>query len=518
MQKESWPKPFKYRWYQKDLLTDKSKNIILTAGRAVGKCNPMFSRIYTNKGYTSIAAIIKSGDPYFVVYALNNENKLVQRRATFEKNGMAKVLRVETESGFTFDGTVNHPILTPNGYIRTDQLSVGDEVAIASSLPWEGSAKALNWFELRWFGYASGASVKINPEMYFNLAYQKQVAEFQAIAKYFDCTLIQDSYGFKLSVKRGFFKHYVNILLKEMKCRYSTRQPLLRVPDIVRMEALSNIKVYLESFFSLWGTVERKDGQYTVSVSHPRKTFLQDIQELLLRFSVETIITHKNDVYELKLRDEKSVYRFFQKLTIPGVDSSFLPMPFNYEDEDDIEYRFDKIVNIIDKGSQPTFAISVKDDHNYICDGLIVHNSLVLEDKIMYESINYDIIFPETKEQAVSTANENQLMPLWDRLDHRFNNSKLYSEYIRGGGLNRSKKTLTIPVPNGDPYKITSRIAGNKGENSVVGLHVARIKVDEIQLYPWSTWTQLMPTLNAWEENTQVFCCGVKLIGSPFLQ
>jgi hypothetical protein len=41
LQREEWPKrPFKYRWYQRDLITDKSPYISLAAGRAVGKCHP----------------------------------------------------------------------------------------------------------------------------------------------------------------------------------------------------------------------------------------------------------------------------------------------------------------------------------------------------------------------------------------------------------------------------------------------------------------------------------------------
>ena len=46
--KSSWPKKdFAYRWYQRDLMTDRNEYIVLTGGRAIGKCQPRNARLYT---------------------------------------------------------------------------------------------------------------------------------------------------------------------------------------------------------------------------------------------------------------------------------------------------------------------------------------------------------------------------------------------------------------------------------------------------------------------------------------
>ena len=56
--KENWPKkPFAYRWYQRDLLTDRSPKIVLRGGRAIGKCQPETVRILTDKGYRTLRDI-----------------------------------------------------------------------------------------------------------------------------------------------------------------------------------------------------------------------------------------------------------------------------------------------------------------------------------------------------------------------------------------------------------------------------------------------------------------------------
>src|SRR5688572_24226789 len=104
--REEWPKvPFKYRWYQKDLLTDKSEYISLVAGRAVGKCNSMHSRIYVHPyGYLPINEILKFRAPILehgplTIACINPETKqLEQRRFKITKNGRFDVFRVTTAS------------------------------------------------------------------------------------------------------------------------------------------------------------------------------------------------------------------------------------------------------------------------------------------------------------------------------------------------------------------------------------------------------------------------------------
>src|SRR5258706_1224539 len=174
---EEWlTEPFKYRWYQRDLLSDQNEFISLVAGRSVGKCSPDSARIYTYPyGYVSIRDLLmyKSRiSTYFIVYAINENQQLVQRRAYLENNGSEVVFEVRTAAGHTFEGTINHPILTPTGYSQIGDLMVGSKVAVATSLPHYSEQAAFSWEELRWLGYMIGFPT-FSPERYIPLKYQK---------------------------------------------------------------------------------------------------------------------------------------------------------------------------------------------------------------------------------------------------------------------------------------------------------------------------------------------------------
>src|SRR3954462_3751532 len=78
MRKYEWPKhPFRYTWYQRDILTDQNEYIVLCAGRSVGKCSPYYATVYTYEdGYQTIGQL--KNKKAFSVYALDQAGKFVQ--------------------------------------------------------------------------------------------------------------------------------------------------------------------------------------------------------------------------------------------------------------------------------------------------------------------------------------------------------------------------------------------------------------------------------------------------------
>lgn len=144
--------PWEFRDYQRQFLTDQSEFILYTGGRAIGKCSPSGSKVYTTDGYRTIGELAKK--PYFITYALDVDTKeIVQRRAVAIKDKLSGAYTLTTESGFKFTGTEVHPILTPDGWRLTADLQEGDYVAVATRLPWESTRQALRWHELRILGY-----------------------------------------------------------------------------------------------------------------------------------------------------------------------------------------------------------------------------------------------------------------------------------------------------------------------------------------------------------------------------
>lgn len=510
--RDEWPKQkFGYRWYQKDLLTDKTEFISLVAGRAVGKCNSMHSRIYVHPyGYLPINEILTFRAPKFkhgplTVYCMDPVSKeLVQRRFKISKNGRAEVFRVTTAQGHIFRGTANHPLLTQRGYVMIQDLDESDVAAIATYLPHDTGKKEFTWEELRWLGYAAGKD-HVRPEMYYTLKFQRNILEMQQIAKYFDARFERSPNGqYRLLRKRGPLKHYIRKLVEELHLTSVSTHGLRRIPLRVKSECIEQNKIFLEALFSIYAEFTTS----SIVLPHKHKTFTYDIQELLLRLGVESRVeSTENETWKLTVDDYYSYWKFFQELEIPGVSAKNLKLPLNREHPTEF-MRFDTITEITSIGEEFTYAVTVQDHENYICDNLLVHNSLVLEDKIIYEALNVEDVFPVTKESTLVTANVSQMTPILDRLIMRLGNSPLLKDFLRGN-INRSKGTLDFPQPGGSNYRMNARIAGSKGENNMVGLHVPKIIGDEMQIFPFAAFTQLGPTYNSWEPNAGQFYAGV---------
>lgn len=514
--KEEWPqnKPFRYRWYQKDLLSDKSEFIVLTGGRAIGKCSPMTARIYVYPyGYITILelmTLMKSHKtPNFSIYTIDENNKLVQKRLRFDKNGNREVFEVKTSRGHTFLGTNNHPIKTPTGYTEIKDLDTGDEVAIMTYLPHESKQNMFSWEELRWFGYTFGND-RVSQETTIRVRFQTNILELQRIAHIFDARLHKHADGaYTILRKKGWGKHYMTSILASLKQANATIDGINRIPLDIKAERLENIKIFLESFISAHATVATDASLVTFSLKN--KTFSHDVQELLLRFGIESRIQEIESRWHLIIDDYASIYKLFTALDVPGYSTDRLKLPPQIARP--LHFmRWDKITSIKMVGIRATYAIYVPDTHNYISDNLWVHNSIVLEDKMVYEAVNAEEEFPNiTKESVLVTPNMAQMTRILDNKISRFMNSKLLKDFLKGN-INKTAGTMKFPLAGGTEYRFFSRIAGTKGEHNMVSLHATKIKGDEIQIFPMASFMQLMPGYNAWDDNCSQFFAGVNNI------
>lgn len=494
--------PWKMRWYQKDLMTDRTKHIVLTGGRSIGKCQPTTARVYTSTGYQTIAELLKQHS--FPVYALDENKQLVIRRGKVYPDKIDSVFEVETDSGQRIQTTSAHPYLTPTGWKKLKQLQVGDYVAVATSLPEIQSPGILKWHELRFLGYVF-LERKIGAEKPIRYKYKKQEAELQLIAKEFNCNVrYTENREIVLKRKRGYLKHNATWLLHEVGLELANVNGARFIPRQIMQSPNEDTKIFLEALFLRYGNLAQENIRIEVKYS----AVADNIQELLLRFGIESKVERtEKEKFVVTLIDYRAVYRFWITFQLPGISVSSLPVPAQSNDE--LEYlRFDKIKKITLLYSRAkTYAMYVYDDHNYIGDNFYVHNSLVLEDKLVYQVVNNDIEFPVTPESLLIYPNQAQLIPFFNRLVMRFTSSPLLKWYLQNN-VNKSQGTMTFPVRN-PPFILHARIAGGNKETNVIGLHLPRIHIDEAQIFNLGAYTQLRPVENSWEPKVQWFISGV---------
>ncbi len=499
-----WPvQQWNYRDYQRQFLSDKTEFILYTGGRAIGKCQPMSSKILTVNGYQKISSLMHL--PYFIVYALTPKGEVVQRRAVLTKDKLSPAYTIETESGHTVVATANHPILTPDGVYRLmADLHEGDYVAVTTKLPYESVNDALRWHELRILGYTL-LQKGFRVEAFIRPRFKRIGAELERIADDLLAHWHKNFNGdYRFTMRRGPFKHPLTSLYKQVGLQNAfVINGIRTMPDIIMRERIENIQIFLEALFAQFATLTQKN----VSIDVGYRGIAEDLQELLLRFGIESRITRAHDIYRIELLDYRAVYRFWKQFDIPGVSVGSLPVPAATNDPLP-HLRYEKIARKYQSHKvTDTYAIHVYEHNNYISNNVYVHNTVVLEDKMVWDIINSPIEFPVTPEMVLVTANQAQMGPLGDRLILRFTSGKFLQDFLRNN-VNKSAGTLTFPR-KGKPFIFRMRIAGSRGEQNMVGLHIPKIVGDEAQLFPLPAYTQLMPAYNGWEPKRQQVWAGV---------
>lgn len=494
--------PWNSRWYQKDLMTDRTKHIVLTGGRSIGKCQPATAKVYTANGYQTIRELLPQHS--FPVYALDENKQLVIRRGKVYHDKVDALYRVETESGQRIETTLAHPYLTPEGWRKLKQLKVGDYVAITTKLPEMLNPSILKWHELRFLGYVL-LRKNVGAHAPIKIKYKKQEAELQLIAREFNCKVrYTDNKEIVLERKKGYLKHNATWLLHELGLELAKINGARFIPRQIMTSPNEDTKVFLESLFVHFGEL----AQDKISIEATYNAVAEGIQELLLRFGIETRLERIDTTrFIVSLLDYRAVYRFWTTFQLPGISVSSLPVPAQSNDE--LEYlRFDRIKKITQTArNADTYAVYVYDCHNYIGNNFYVHNSLVLEDKLIYEVVNNDIELPQTPELLLLYPNLAQLTPFFNRLIMRFTASPLLKWYLQNN-VNKAQGVMTFPIRN-PPVLLHARIAGGDKESNVVGLHLPRIFIDEAQIFSLGAYTKLKSVLNTWESKIQRFISGV---------
>jgi len=510
--KALWPKQrWNYRDYQKQILTDKTPFISLVGGRAIGKCELATARVYTNNGYVSVGSLAKLSS--FITYCMDNERNLVLRRARAVRDKDAVVYHITTKLGNTLSLTKNHPILTPDGWQESRNIAEGDYVAVTTQLPGMHN-NAFRWHELRYIGYTLLLNEPLRNNKEFIPRYKRIGKEFEHICNLFPVNFGEGPNGGYITYHiKGPYASPLVSLSEELglKSYWSWGTKVRTIPYVLMLEQNDNIKIFLEALFSQFGTISARE----IYIDVPGTAFASQLQELLLRFHIESTISDINkdsdevdaNKARLQLLDYQDVYDFWNTFELPGVSADVSQIPTRREVVTNW-YRFEEVSDVrISPRTHPTYAIYVYEFNNYISSNVIVHNTVILEDKIIYDVVNYDKEYPVTPEQVLTTANQSQMQPLLSKIIQRFTGSPLLKTFLRNN-VNRQEGTMRFPVFS-KPFTFYFRIAGSRGENNVVGLHVPQVKIDEAQLYPPKAYTQLLPILNYWEPKTMLMVTGV---------
>lgn len=131
--------PWEARWYQAEMLRDKSLKKVARCGRRTGKCLPGWVKVFDpiSGDRVSIEELYRRGQANIVT--MTEDYKLVSASTDIVlDNGVKDVFRVTLSSGKEIDATGNHPLYTINGWKMIDELKPGDYVATPKILDFFG--------------------------------------------------------------------------------------------------------------------------------------------------------------------------------------------------------------------------------------------------------------------------------------------------------------------------------------------------------------------------------------------
>ncbi|WP_297497839.1 adenosylcobalamin-dependent ribonucleoside-diphosphate reductase [Thermococcus sp.] len=300
------------------------------------------------------------------------------------KVGLKGVARVRTKEGYEIAATLDHKLMTPDGWKEVKDLKQGDKIVLprfeiedefGSESIGEDLAFVLGWF-------IGDGYLNVNDKrawFYFNAEKEEEIAWRirETLAKHFDIKAEPHCYGnqIKLGVRGKAYKWLESIVKTNEK----------RVPEIVFRLKPTEIASFLRGLFSADGYV---DNDRAIRLTSKNRELLREVQDLLLLFGIlsklydrpypselkyttkegEEKIYHSEGYYELAIANF-SRKLFAEKIGFEGYKMKKLSLKKTKVDEPIV--TVESVENI---GKRLVYDFTVPGHHSYISNGFLSHN------------------------------------------------------------------------------------------------------------------------------------------------
>ncbi|MEO1624304.1 MAG: replicative DNA helicase [Bacteroidota bacterium] len=263
--------------------------------------------------------------------------------------GEKEVYEVKTQSGFTIKASLNHPFYTADGWTQLVDLREGDYIGTAKRVDLDLAESSLSEEEL--IGLAR---------------------EFATDAK-------------------------------------------KQLPSAVFASSKRQIALFLRHLWKQGALDYRQGSDSAISFASASVQQLQAVKSLLLRFGIASELReNKGDIVQLCIIEEDHILAFAKEIGGFGADANVLARLFNdlekeqnvflagknvshakgqslqqqlpqsvevltAEQPDSRDIRWEKIVSIVHIGRRKTYDLHVEDNHNFVANDFVIHNSGAIE-------------------------------------------------------------------------------------------------------------------------------------------
>ena len=353
-----------------------------------------------------------------VVWSVDEHQRMVPRKLLKAfPSGIKPVFRLQLASGRSVEASANHPFLTIDGWSRLDALGAGSFLAVPRRLPaplrpgasWSGDELALlahlTGDGSMGPGWRYTTADEASKELVAGLA--RRLFGIEAGARKVGNTWrLRFPSPYRLTA--GVHHPMHNWL--EPHGLAGSKAWTRFVPSTVLGLGDDKVALFLHHLWATDGPVtNRRNGRGRVVRTYYATTSRRlalDVQRLLLRLDIRSTVAasrkrrmgsprdgvqHYREAYCVRIRGAASRARFLRTVGCHGARGAGIPGALAILDAidgvDGVEENpgvdpgssdlyWDRVVEIVPLGGQPTFDVTIEGTHNFIADGVVAHNSL----------------------------------------------------------------------------------------------------------------------------------------------
>jgi intein/homing endonuclease len=314
-----------------------------------------------------------------------NQNKISTKVLEIHHQGKIPCVKIKTFSGREIIAGLDHPFLTPNGWIPAEKLSVKDCLALPSRIKTIPTSCVKKPEEFRLAGYFIGDGCvtftrnesSINSNIVCSDPLQGE-----------DIRYCAEKLGFKVYVggSRG-WTYYISGGVKDWlrsNGLAGKRTENKDIPDWVMNSSNENVANFLGAYFACDGGVQNTKHHPDINFYSVQKPMLQKVQSLLLRFGIYTTLRQRNYqkdfqaprrlMYRICMRrSDDSMAKFAERIPVYGKKAEKLKV-FK-RTAFDLEFLPDEIIEIEGNFLEECMCITVENGSSFIANDFVVHNS-----------------------------------------------------------------------------------------------------------------------------------------------
>ena len=402
-----------------DVVDGKCRRLIINIAPRYGKCHCLSDEVFTYEGLKQVKDI-KPGD---FVYSFR-DGKVALNRVLATEPAYKDTYTIRMRSGRSITASYDHPVLTPFGYAELKDLKIGDRIqALCAEIDTEyeiDDNELLLATLLIFEGKCGDANIA------FANMDQKVVSVAKKAVAHFGCEVKQykGAKSFEYWITGGYSGGVCRMLVKNGL--FGHRAYDKRIPRNWFGLSMRQKYMFIDMMIATDGTIDTQSGQIIIGLAN--KGLIQDIQHLLSTMGVASTYTYRDNehagVWVLAI-PRQSAQKLYSHLTFYGkadaakaifakpAKSYIDTYPYDIIRKEKLTYKtlygpvrcssnkditrekferlvtlypqlskylcddfyLDEIVDIEFSGMQELRHLEVENDHNFIANGLVSHNT-----------------------------------------------------------------------------------------------------------------------------------------------